>query len=335
MNKLAIILPIYKREEITSLCLKHLQYQSNKYGVDVFVVGSEREKSKTFAESYGHTYLEFENNPLSEKLNAVLRMTKNYDGVILMGSDNFISDSIIELYLSLDLSKSIYYGFDDLHFYELESQKLATKGVYYENKMSIGVARLFSKEALKKADYRLWRKEKNRGLDTCSFNLLCQLGIKNKVLKYTSEYFILDVKHELNITNHNIIYSCVKQERLSLINKKLPNISNEIINLKPKQNKTMKTQKIKSYQKKTKIQITKDIAGMNKGDVRIVRNVIAKAMINNGTAKKYEEEEKLAKEKAEAEAKAKAEAEAKAKAEAEAAKKKKTASKTKKKTASK
>lgn len=333
MNKLAIILPIYKREEITTLCLKHLKYQSDRYGLDVFVVGSELDKSREIVRSFGFNYYEYENNPLSSKLNYILSKTKNYDGVILMGSDNFINDSIVELYLSLDLSKSIYYGFDDLHFYEVESQKLATKGVYYENKMSIGVARLFSKEALKKADYRLWRIEKNSGLDTCSFNLLCQLGIKNKVLKYTSEYFILDVKHELNITNHNIIYSCVKQENLSLINKKLPNISNEIINLKPKQNKTMKTQKIKSYQKKTKIQITKDIAGMNKGDVRIVRNVIAKAMINNGTAKKYEEEEKLAKEKAEAEAKAKAEAEAKAKA--EAAKKKKTASKTKKKTASK
>lgn len=316
MNKLAIILPIYKREEITSLCLKHLQYQSNKYGVDVFVVGSEREKSKTLAESYGHTYLEFENNPLSEKLNSVLRMTKNYDGVILMGSDNFISDSIIELYLSLDLSKAIYYGFDDLHFYEVERQKLATKGVYYENRMSIGVARLFSKEALKNAQYKLWRKEKNKGLDTCSFNLLSALGVKNELIKYTNKYFILDVKHELNITNHNIIDSCVKQERLSLINKMLPNISNEIINLKPKQNKTMKTQKIKTTPKKTKIQITKDIAGMNKGDVRIVRNVIAKAMINNGTAKKYEEKQVETNNKPKG-------------------KPKKTASKTKKKTASK
>src|SRR3990167_3746954 len=106
MNRLAVIVPIYQRHELTNLALKNLWHQWSKYGIDVFVVGSEGQVSKDLAENYGFNYLEFENNPLSEKLNAVLKETQegSYDGVIVLGSDNFISDSIIEFYQEVDCS---------------------------------------------------------------------------------------------------------------------------------------------------------------------------------------------------------------------------------------
>jgi len=289
MNKLAIILPIYQRHQITTLCLRNLWHQWSKYGIEVFVVGSEGEQSKELVEHFGFNYLEYENNPLSEKLNAILEKTKGYDGVILMGSDNFISDSVIEYYQTVDCSVNAMYGFDDLHFYSTTSNLLATKSSYNSMKMSVGVGRLFTKELLKSSGYRLWRENLNRGLDNSCYKTVLSLKSETIKIKYTSDYFILDVKDELNISDPAVLKTCRKKCELDLLKKYIPYIADDILRLKTYKKitrmKTLKQNPIKKQRELVKIEIIKDIAGMKVGDTRSVTKAIASKAVSHGWAK--------------------------------------------------
>ena len=300
MNKLAVILPIYKREEITSLCFEHLLYQSKRFGFDVFVVGSEGEKSENLVKKFGFNYVEFENNPLSEKLNAILKYVKGYDGVILMGSDNFLSDSIIELYKEIDCSIKAVYGFDDLHFYDVAANKLATKGSYNRNrKMTIGVGRLFTKSLIEASNSVLWDEYRNSGLDNCCAKRIDKLGGDHLFIPYDENFFILDVKHELNITNPCVINTCEVVVSNELLKDYLPNIYKKILDLKEtinpkiiknklnpikmKNQKTLKQNPLKEPTK-VKIRVTKAVAGMQVGDTRSIAKKMANNAVKNGWA---------------------------------------------------
>jgi len=126
MNKLAVILPIYKRHNLTRLCLEWLRLQADKFLFDVFIAGSEGGVSERLVLEFGFNYIEVDNKPLSNKLNALTEKCKGYDGVILMGSDDFMSDSVFELYQSIDTSKPVLYGFNDSHVYCTMSNKFVT-----------------------------------------------------------------------------------------------------------------------------------------------------------------------------------------------------------------
>jgi predicted HAD superfamily phosphohydrolase YqeG len=288
MNKLAVIMPIYQRHELTTLALKNLWHQWNKYGIDVFVVGSEGEASKELVSNFGFNYLEYANNPISAKLNAVLNEAKGYDGVIVLGSDNFISDSIIEHYQTVDCSISAVYGFDDIHFYSTHLKRLATKSSYNSMRMSVGVGRLMTKKLLEAANYNIWNEAISKGLDTSASNRIALVGGQHIKIEYKKEYFMLDVKHELNLTNHDIIKTCRVNCDLSLIDKHLPRVYSDILNLNI--NDKIKTMKKTLKQRpnvipKVAIEVIKEIAGMKVGDTRNVPNKLAQQAIANGWAK--------------------------------------------------
>jgi hypothetical protein len=230
MNRLAVILPIYKRHNLTRLCLEWLDIQSKKFSFDVIVAGSEGDTSKKLVEHFWFKYIEVKNNPLSGKLNALIEMCKDYDGVVLTGSDDFISDSVFELYQSIDVSKPVLYGFNNAHVYCTNSNKLAT-GIPYGKKMTIGVGRLFTGELLKSLNYKPWNEEKNRGLDTSSSNNVLNNGFEHISLDY-SGHFILDVKDDLNITHRSIVSTCEHIENSIRISNELGDIGLSILSLK-------------------------------------------------------------------------------------------------------
>lgn len=282
MNKLAVIIPFFKRHEITNLCFKNIYRQDIKYCIDVYCIGSEGDLSKDLAENYGFKYLEASNNPVSKKFDLGLQQLKGkgYDGVMIIGSDNFISDSVIEHYLQVDCSINAIYGFSDLHTYSTHENKLGTKGAYNFTGMTVGVARMFTKVLLEKANYSLWRRDLNSGLDGSSNGVIQSLGAKEFKINYDSKYFILDVKHELNITSHAILKTCKEIINPNLIKKHCETIYEELINLKTINiQPTIKRQRIMKNTKRATviIEITKDIAGMKKGETKNVSKVIAES----------------------------------------------------------
>lgn len=274
MNKLAVIVPFWKRKELTNLCFKNLSKQSKKFGFDVFVSGDD----KSLSDKYNFNFIDIDNNPVSQKNNTLIKACKGYDGVVLIGSDNFISDSIFELYGKIDLSTPVMYGFDNLHFYEVSTKILATECVY--KNQSIGVGRLFSKPLLEELNHSPWIGIRNSGLDTNCSNNLKSKGLKETILNYAN-HFILDVKHEYNITDHSIINLCNKVCDLSLL-KEYP----YILKLKESKNqKTMKNKKKLIPNKKVEIEFIKDVLGVSKGSKRVIKLSNANELARRGLVK--------------------------------------------------
>ena len=228
MNKLAVILPFWKRPEVTKLCFERLEAQRLKFGFDVFVSGDDDSIVPK-----GWSFLNVNNLPLGNKLNTLISCTKDYDGVIILGSDDFISDSIFELYQTIDCKRLAFYGFDDCHVYDAWNKQLK-HGIAWGKENTVGVARLWTKPTLKRMEYELYQPNRNSGLDSNSKANMLSKGIEEIRLSYEG-HFMVDVKCEDNITSPLIIKTCEIEDNPKRLNdlhkgifKLIPNLNWDI-----------------------------------------------------------------------------------------------------------
>ena len=283
-NKIAVIVPFFKREELTALCFKHLLRQSKKYNFDVFVSGDNKKiVPKDFI------FIEAPNIPVGNKNNILLQETLEYDGVMIVGSDDFLSDSIFELYKTIDLTQKVYYGFNNLHIYSCHNNKITSDFPYTKNGNTVGVARLWSKPTLEAMNYKLWTSFKNRGLDSDSKTRMLSKGIKEITIDY-GEHFILDVKQGYNITNPAIVNTGYVDCDISIIKEKLGVISNDILSLKPLDVKQIYSKRImRDRGNKIKVIYSKDSNGILKGTIKMLDRKIADQVIKIGIVKEVHE----------------------------------------------
>lgn len=280
MNKLAIILPYWGRPEVTKLCFERLEAQRVKFGFDVFVAGD-----NDSIVPIGWYILDVPNLPLGNKLNSLISRTKDYDGVIIIGSDDFISDSVFELYQTIDCTKLAFYGFDDCHVYNAWTKQLKY-GITYKD--TIGVARLWTKPTLEKMDYKLYQPERNKGLDSNSkINMLAN-GIVEVAIPYNG-HFIVDVKCEDNITSPEIIEICTIEDDP----KRLNELHKGILKLKTKGNQTINNPILMEKVKKDlmKVTILKAFEQFEENQTISLPHTTAKELVNDGFASFVNEEE--------------------------------------------
>lgn len=166
----------------------------------------------------GWNYIEHKNTPLAQKHNTLFQYAINYDhdAIILIGSDDLISREIIEYYqANYNADSECVVGFNTLHFYSVEAQKL----IYFKGfdkdrteRITMGAGRLFPKKVLEKIGYRPWGKSgMNRGLDTLTSRLLLNNGIEEREIKLDTipGAMILDVKTGVNLTEFKrVLVNC-------------------------------------------------------------------------------------------------------------------------------
>jgi hypothetical protein len=198
---LVFIIAIYKRPELTKIVLDHYKKLQKKYPFKIVVAGSEGKPIK------GVDYIEVPNFPLSQKNNAMMQRAKvhNPDAVVLMGSDDLIDENIVKFYYDLIKKKEQnVVGFYDLYFYSTEHDHLSH---YICGERSYGAGRFFPKSALKKINWTGWTGNESKGLDGNNMKLLQTNGIGHRVVKLADiDGFLVDVKHDLNITNKKITF---------------------------------------------------------------------------------------------------------------------------------
>jgi len=280
LNKLAVILPYWGRPEVTKLCFERLNEQRLKFNFDVFVSGDNDSIVPN-----GFYTIDVPNLPLGNKLNSLIAQTTKYDGVIILGSDDFVSDSVFELYQTIDCTKEVFYGFDDCHVYDAWSNQLKY-GITYKD--TIGVARLWTKPTLEKMEYKLYQDERNKGLDTNSkFNMLTN-GIVEVSLPYNG-HFIVDVKCEDNITSPEIIEICT----ISDDPKRLNELHKGILKLKTKGNQIINNPILMEKVKKdlSKVTILKAFEQFEVGQEVQLPITTAKVLVNDGFASYTDTEE--------------------------------------------
>ena len=290
MKGLAIILPYYKRTELTKLCFKSLERQRKKFGFNVFVCGDD-----TTIVPKSFKVVKCDNNPLGNKLNTLLKETKGFDAVTVIGSDDFVSDSIFEYFATLDLSKEVYYGFDNCHIYSVWDDKLGTNTSYSRSGNTIGVARLWTKPTLEKMNYTLWTAERNSGLDSDSKNRMLSKGIKEISLPY-ADHFLVDVKQDYNITSPEIVNTCDVFDDVNMIVARLGKIGNDILQLPKGETKQKKRIKFIPMIKSDKVKVIfiKECDSIKVGDVKNLPKKTAKDVVKMGFANYVLEETKPA-----------------------------------------
>jgi hypothetical protein len=271
MKDFVIIIPFYKRHEITSLCFEYLQSQKERLKFfDVITCGSEGELSKELAESYGFKYVECANNPVSEKNNYLIQQTKGYKAVIILGSDDFLTDETLLSYKDLDLDTFDVYGFEYCHFYDVKS-----KGLYlFQSKgQTVGAGRVYTKKLLEAINYDLWSRPQNKGLDYLALKKAFAFG-KEVIIKGD----VLDVKHELNITSHEIKEMCETLDILEIEKFNVP----KVLELQEATVKQIIMSKEKNKSAKLKVRILKDIYDYKEGQIIEVSRQLARYGVNCG-----------------------------------------------------
>lgn len=162
---IVVITTLWRRPEIAGLMLARLQ----KQGMCVVAAGSEGETSRRLAEDHGAHYIEWENKPLGAKWNAALRAAKAFDpdGVVVLGSDNFVSSSLFSAW-ERGLATGIeYMGLIDGWMYMPADEKFVYWPGYVGLRRNepLGSSRCYSRELLDRVDWHLWEDHLDRNLD--------------------------------------------------------------------------------------------------------------------------------------------------------------------------
>lgn len=226
--KLVLITTMYKRHELTDFVFSYYNSLKNKlkdkFELILLACGSEGSISSTIAKNNGFNYVEFNNFPLSDKHNKLLSESKKFnpDGIILIGSDDLISESTFLTYYESCKNGIDFLGFKDLYMYD---GILHYWGGYTNKRINetVGAGRFFSRNLLDICDWDLWGGSKiNKGLDSLCYNKIKNLNIKKDVIFCdNNKNFIVDIKAENNLTKIENFKDSLKQ-----INKK--NLLNQL-----------------------------------------------------------------------------------------------------------
>ena len=228
---IAVLLCVYKRHDLEEIVINRLKKQSEKFGFEIVVVGSEGEKSKSLAKNCH--YVECENYPVSFKHQKGLDKCKELgvDGVVVIGSDDICCDNYWKWATTIKTDKVI--GFKDFYFYQTLTKKLFYFEGYENKDVSLGAFRYYPKSVLDLVKWNLWGSEKrNKGLDSLASLTLFKAKQKEKLISMESiDAFLCDIKHERNITNHAFLDN-LKEINVSIMAKRIK--SKEIESLEPK-----------------------------------------------------------------------------------------------------
>jgi len=211
--RIAILTAIHNRIELTEIFIERTKRAieeantTNEY-VLCSVISIDSKKPKNLdGRQMLITYTD--NDPLGKKWNAGMRHARTYadpDYVMILGSDDLISSSLLELIDHKINQGYEFISFKDLYFYSLNRKRVKFGECGYwdgrgQNR-SLGPARVCHRRILEKINWAPWGETKNSGLDGSFIkNIKDYIPEKKKILlslKETNTY-CLDIKTEGNI----------------------------------------------------------------------------------------------------------------------------------------
>ena len=210
---------MWKRHSLTDFVFSYYNKLRNELKNDINLIliacGSEFDISKEIAEKNNFIYIESTNFPLSQKHNKLFIKSMEFDpdGVILIGSDDFISKNILLTYKKI-MNSYDYIGIKDFYMINEISEIRFWSG--YENYRSnepVGGGRFYKKTLLDKVDWTPWKGlEINKSLDYAFSKIIEDIGIERKIIECSEENGILfTIRTETNITKmENIGCICDK-----------------------------------------------------------------------------------------------------------------------------
>jgi len=203
----------YKRPELTDYVLNYYKDIKTKIehlcNLHMICIGSDGEIGKSIAKKNGFEYIEYQNNPVSQKHNFAAQSCKKYnpDAVIYVGSDDIMSIEFFIFYIGLIKNGYDFCGITDIYF--LTKDRLGYWSGYPKTSSRfgepIGPGKLYSRVLMDKLNWRPWGDENwDRKLDTLVTRNLSKLTYKGTTTtcEKLGGYFI-DIKTNVNISDIN------------------------------------------------------------------------------------------------------------------------------------
>ena len=226
---------VWGRVNITRMFIDGLLKTQEKlkdvYNFINIVVDSDYSNFELFNNNPNFKYFNHQNLPVSNKWNYGLSQCKNFDFdyVLMMGSDDVISDDVLLKYNDFFESGYNYIGLTDLFVYNTIDGKFYYWEGYSKNSgrfgESLGLGRCLHKEIIEHFNHQLWDYGLNRGLDGSMEKRLKTLASVKKINFNSKDYGVsCDIKSDVNITQldtfinqlteldiHNEKYSYIKK----------------------------------------------------------------------------------------------------------------------------
>jgi hypothetical protein len=221
--KIAIVSAIWERKELTEIFLSSLQRYEKDYGIRSAVAGSEGVKTREMCLDYGVAYVETPNKPISGKFikaSQLANIAFKPDAFLILGSDDFIDDALIQCYLKA-LEKGVdIAGLVDCYFYHTGSKE-AMHWVGYTNFRkgeTIGMARMLSKKVFNKLHGKMWPGNMNSGLDFTMMKKLKHPKMKNLLWQsfHIEGMIAVDIKGQGNISGFDCYRANMKPVDISI-----------------------------------------------------------------------------------------------------------------------
>lgn len=221
MSENLFLIPIWKRPEITRICLRNLQLLKQ----DIFCIVSRTEDAE-LCNHLGVDYDWYPNDCLGAKWNFGLERVKQrqWEYVVTLGSDDIVKTSLFDFYNSKD---DILIN-DKIHFVDVPTGRASIIV-----RARIGAGRRISRKAIEKCKYKLWSDHKNQSLDMDSNANLNRAGFAT--IEHRTVPHVLGLKSEINIWgyDHTLKHGAIVTLSDCMVNV-IPEIKDQILDLLPK-----------------------------------------------------------------------------------------------------
>ncbi len=205
--KIIILIPIWKRPELTKKCIEALLKLKPK-GIElkVFCMLSPDDpgllENLSIMKKHNIYFMAAPNKPLGCKktfglVNAI-GLDKDYDYIMELGSDDFINPKLFDLYGLLISEGVAFFGLNNLYMYSVKQDKLIWVKEYAGEGMTYGAGRMIHRSIIEKLGCDLWDNY-NEGLDTMSAKKIKKAGFHETVIDAGEFPYILDVKTDTHI----------------------------------------------------------------------------------------------------------------------------------------
>ena len=181
MKTIAICIPMWKRDEVTSFVLNYYSALKTKLKKQMELVliacGSEGKTSRKLAEDAGFVYIEFDNAQFAQKHNALYLKAREYnpDACLKIDSDSIVPEKVFKYYAGLIDEGVDYSGITDIYFL-IKGYFLYWAG--YTNHRAgetTGVGRFMSRNLLNKLNWKPWGTSRDLYVDRILTNAIAPL----------------------------------------------------------------------------------------------------------------------------------------------------------------
>lgn len=206
-NKIISVSCMHGRNETVSECINKMPFLEKVY------VASTDEDIEFLKKHNIKYYSQHQNNPLSFKWNAAIKMLEkiDFDAVIILGSDDYVDMPFMN-FIDKHIPKYDMIGFVDIYFRSIEKQMFYWPG--YKTKRigePVGAGRVYTKKFLEKINYNLYPSSKNRGLDRMAWTVANNNNVNAFVTTLKENNLIVcDIKDGKGMNKLNAFKGLVK-----------------------------------------------------------------------------------------------------------------------------